>query len=193
MIADNITSTADATALRQLADIHLPEAVSWWPPAPGWWLLLLLLIFVAATLFWRHSRACAQPTRPTAKAHKQQLKEELNSIQRQWQQQANIVLSSARLSQLLRLVALEYDGREQVAALTQQDWLDYLQQQLKIPLDENMQAILLNLAYQNPVQHHLDTPQKNAEQPQMADSPAPQYALALDRLLTASKQWIERM
>ena len=32
-----------------LRDIHLPDAVSWWPPAPGWWLvtgLLLALVVV---------------------------------------------------------------------------------------------------------------------------------------------------
>ncbi len=33
--------------LAQLADIHLPAEVSFWPPAPGWWILTALL-FIAA-------------------------------------------------------------------------------------------------------------------------------------------------
>ena len=30
--------------LAQLADIHLPAEVSYWPPALGWWILALLLL-----------------------------------------------------------------------------------------------------------------------------------------------------
>lgn len=36
--------------LAQLKDIHLPEAVGWWPPAPGWWLLALLALLVFSYL-----------------------------------------------------------------------------------------------------------------------------------------------
>ena len=40
----------------QLRDIHLPDAVSWWPPAPGWWLLLggllLALLFIRVIRPW---------------------------------------------------------------------------------------------------------------------------------------------
>lgn len=32
-----------AAKLAELKDIHLPEAVSWWPLAPGWWVLIGLV------------------------------------------------------------------------------------------------------------------------------------------------------
>jgi hypothetical protein len=36
-----------------LRDIHLPGAISWWPPAPGWW-LLLVLVLVGLALYGVH-------------------------------------------------------------------------------------------------------------------------------------------
>src|SRR5690606_21829206 len=39
--------------LSQLADIHLPDAVTIWPPAPGWW-VLAALVLVAAAFLCRH-------------------------------------------------------------------------------------------------------------------------------------------
>ena len=34
--------------LAQLADIHLPAEISFWPPAFGWWILALLLLIVGS-------------------------------------------------------------------------------------------------------------------------------------------------
>jgi len=36
--------------LEQLRDIHLPEAVHWWPPAPGWWIVAALLLALTVWL-----------------------------------------------------------------------------------------------------------------------------------------------
>lgn len=39
-----------------LRDIHLPDAVAWWPPAPGWWLLLAAALAASGWAGWRHYR-----------------------------------------------------------------------------------------------------------------------------------------
>jgi hypothetical protein len=52
--------------LAQLADIHLPEPVSFWPPAPGWWILALLLLIMTA---WVISKGFIISNRRKIKAH----------------------------------------------------------------------------------------------------------------------------
>lgn len=39
--------------LSELADIHLPDAVGFWPPAPGWWVLAALAILALVLLYRR--------------------------------------------------------------------------------------------------------------------------------------------
>jgi hypothetical protein len=39
--------------LSELADIHLPEAVAFWPPAPGWWVLAALAVLALVLLYRR--------------------------------------------------------------------------------------------------------------------------------------------
>lgn len=46
--------------LAQLRDIHLPEAISWWPLAPGWWFLAIVFIVAMAYfigLLWQRHHA----------------------------------------------------------------------------------------------------------------------------------------
>jgi hypothetical protein len=59
--------TVDLSAL-PLRDIHLPGAISWWPPAPGWWVLAVLAMLTAVVVglyYWRqrHRRAALRALR----------------------------------------------------------------------------------------------------------------------------------
>lgn len=102
-----------------LRDIHLPDAVSGWPPAPGWWLLLVLLI-VLAVLLPKLIRYLKRP-RPNKLALA-----EFSQIKKQFQQQQNHQQLARDISALFRRIGLTYYSREQVASLTGKEWLQQL-------------------------------------------------------------------
>jgi len=125
-----------------LRDIHLPDAVSGWPPAPGWWLLLLLLI-VLAILLPRLIRYLKQP-KPNKLAMA-----EFSQIKKQFLQQQNHLQLARDISALFRRIGLTYYSREQVASLTGEEW----QQQLnelnpQQPLADNLIDTISMAAYQ---------------------------------------------
>lgn len=101
--------------LAQLRDIHEPAPPGIWPPAPGWWLLGLLLI-VSLTLAAKWLRGKYLASRPRKNA--------VAELQKIMSGQSTNPL--AELSVLLKKAALHRYGREQVAGLTGQDWLTFL-------------------------------------------------------------------
>lgn len=100
--------------LAQLRPLHLPDAVGWWPPAPGWWLLAGLLLLLGVALLWWRRRSAL---RRTALA-------ELQRLQREQPDDARLVVA---LNLLLRRVALARFPRVQVAALSGDSWLQFLE------------------------------------------------------------------
>ena len=101
--------------LQQLAPAHAPPPPGWWPPAPGWWALALLLLCAAALLaLWlRH------PAGRTRRMVLRQL--------RQLESQAGDDVALARgLEQLLRRFAVVRYGREPVARLRGEPWIDFV-------------------------------------------------------------------
>lgn len=105
-----------------LRDIHLPEAVSWWPPAPGWWLLLCLAaLLVFAALRPRRGRR----TRRSALGRARQ---ELAEIKHEFDLRPDRAGLARALSVLLRRLAMSLYGRRDAAALTGEDWLAFLDQ-----------------------------------------------------------------
>lgn len=109
--------------LSQLREIHLPPAVSWWPPAPGWWLLVLLIVAVGVVAGWYlRRRARRLALYRTAMA-------EMAGIRRQYAAQADASRLAVDLSRLLRRVAITLRPGTEVAGLTGEAWLSWLDAQ----------------------------------------------------------------
>ncbi len=104
-----------------LRDIHLPAPIPWWPPAPGWWLLLgLLLLGLLLYALWRWIQ---RRRLLITLAH-----QEWKSIEARFQASGNHQQLAAELSALLRRVALARFPRAEVAALSGEAWLEFLDQ-----------------------------------------------------------------
>lgn len=99
-----------------LRDIHLPEAVPWWPPAYGWWLLLGLVAIAAGVLAWRYrshyrERAALRGFRAVA---------------RDLSAGGAPGVCVQRISVILRRFAMSVAGSTPVAGLTGDAWLRFL-------------------------------------------------------------------
>ena len=122
-----------------LRDIHLPEAISWWPLAPGWWILLACFIFVFIFLFIaRKIYRSRQLSRDIGS--------ELEIIKQQFETTQNKSQLARSLSILLRRANITYNPRSGIAGLTGEDWLAWLDQTL---LDENNNNSSTGLRFQS--------------------------------------------
>lgn len=108
---------AAANPLDQLRGYHMPQAVSWWPPAPGWWLLAGLVIVAIAGLTWWALR------RYRRRASWRQAQNELKLLRAARNDDAEFVRN---VSKLLRRYALKIFPAQDVAALTGDAWLAFL-------------------------------------------------------------------
>lgn len=128
-----------------LRDLHLPEPVSWWPPAPGWWILLLVLTSLCAYGLMRAYR------RRQRNAARRSALQKLARYEAEYREHRNPVVLGKQLSQLLRRGMLAYAPRAEVAGLTGDDWLDWLDRGLPVPYFHTEGGkSLLNLPYRDP-------------------------------------------
>jgi len=110
---------ATANPLDQLKDIHLPEAVGFWPPASGWWLLAAAFIAALLTgifLYHRHQKS----------AYRRSAVRQLNSLFSDYPQPQQSQQIAALLNQLLKAVAQQSYSTNQVSRLTESQWLNFL-------------------------------------------------------------------
>lgn len=104
-----------------LRDIHLPGPVSWWPPAPGWWLLGALVLALVLLLSWgwsrlrRRRRSVAWLCRP-----------ELRRLRQEYEGSTDATGLARDLSVLVRQICISGFPRWQVAGLTGEAWLEFL-------------------------------------------------------------------
>ncbi|MEQ8408642.1 MAG: DUF4381 domain-containing protein [Gammaproteobacteria bacterium] len=124
--------------LAQLADIHLPAPVSWWPLAPGWWVLAVLLVVLAGYLghlYWRSVQQ--RRVRDYALGELQACHQRFaDSPEPGTERTIRFVNES---NSVLRRVAMVHFPSENVASLAGTDWVDFLRQHNRSgTLDESL-------------------------------------------------------
>jgi len=99
-----------------LRDIHLPDAVSWWPPAIGWWILVALILLALYFIPKLYRRFTFKPLNKVANLAFQQI---INDFQKH----NNATKLIQETSKLLRQICMSYMGRESSAQLTGDNWI----------------------------------------------------------------------
>lgn len=110
-----------------LRDLHLPEAIGWWPLAPGWWVVIALAVVVLVYLLRLYLRKHARG------AARRYALRQLNTLTADFEKHRDAVEFSSRLSELLRRTMLAYAPRSEVAGLTGNAWLEWLDRDLDQP------------------------------------------------------------
>jgi hypothetical protein len=110
-----------------IRDLHLPDAVGWWPLAPGWWLLAAL---AAAGLIWLGRRYLEHRRRGAARRYALRRLDALSSA---YARDGDAVALGLAVSELLRRTMLAYAPRADVAGLTGEAWLEWLDRDLDRP------------------------------------------------------------
>ena len=152
----------EGDALAQLKDINFPPAIGWWPLARGWYLVMALIFILVVFFLYR-----AYQRYLNGRAKKQALNL-LELYATQYAKEGTTQLTSARISELLKRVALVYYPRQQVASIHGQDWIDFLNKTSKRLDFESVKTMLL------------DSPFKLNEQ------------INLNPLITLAKLWIKQ-
>ncbi|WP_161957559.1 DUF4381 domain-containing protein [Mariprofundus sp. EBB-1] len=157
-----MNSGADTDPLAQLRDIHLPDAISWWPLAPGWWMLFALILIIIAALFYYLRWRDIQKNKPIIFSTQQVMQAallELTNIEKVHAETEALSDGQARqivadISQLLRRCAVQLtqidNNPNSVAGLTGDAWLSWLDERWdRHDFMQGVGRILIDAPYQN--------------------------------------------
>ena len=106
--------------LAQLRDIHLPQAITWWPPAPGWWLIAVLCLLLVAAISGYFYR------RYQRNSFRRQALQLLQGHFLDWQQSGDTSLYMQQVNTVLKRTALLRFPDSNVAALSGPQWMVFL-------------------------------------------------------------------
>ncbi len=110
---------ADPASLQNLHDIVMPPSVPWWPPAPGWYAVFAGIGLGIVWFSWRTFRQWqADAYRRAALAELSSLKALIDSGERE--------PAMRKLPELIKRTAMSVWPRENVAAITGEGWLQFL-------------------------------------------------------------------
>lgn len=100
-----------------LRDVHIPDAISNWPPAIGWWILAILIPLCCYLFIKLYQWLTRKTALKSAKNYFEAL---------QQNQQLTHAQSLTELSHLMRRTVISLYPRAEVASLTGDQWLDFL-------------------------------------------------------------------
>ncbi len=124
-----------------LKDIHIPEAIGWWPPAIGWWLLAILIPALIVLLYGLFKFLTRKTAIKTAKKNLDDIKQNLA---------LDNITKLRELSMLIRRVSISVNPRTEVASLTGRQWLEFLDKSVTgAPFSEGCGQLLADAPYRN--------------------------------------------
>ena len=133
-----------------LRDIHLPDAINWWPPAMGWWVLMLLIPLLIFGSWWLFKRLTRQTVVKTARSLLEQIKTNPNT---------NDFEKLHQLSIWLRRVSISIAPHEQSAGLSGEAWLAYLDNGVEgTPFSQGIGQVISSAQYRQSAPDNLDIP-----------------------------------
>lgn len=122
--------------LTQLAPAHAPPPPGWWPLATGWWAIIIFLVVITVALVYWQSRPAVRLRRIALRELKNLHASNIDDIS----------LAQA-LENLLRRYALARYGRDTVASLSGERWINFVVAHGATTWTGECGASLLRIAY----------------------------------------------
>ncbi len=122
-----------------IQDIITPEDVAFWPPQPGWYLILLVLLIIVGIFIairMRHKKR---------NAYRSQGVLAIEALKNKGVSDSNIL----KVNSILKASALQAYNREDIAILSGEKWVDFLNKKAKhVNFNGACKTMLSNGPYQ---------------------------------------------